>query len=535
MKINHIYRLIAVSAITVIGLIAVQIYWVGKALRLKEDEFARQVYEVLNEVVATLEKEEAFNQIKHHTQGKYLLLSTDTSDEVLLDTNYDYLYIQEYTKKESQSTFSVTEINEGQINRKTSTKDIGAEDSLENPFTKDFNLKKAELGKYIIRDEKSFPDTLFSQSQNVKTAIVSDVVQSLMQIKINEPIDKRAPAQRVDSLLNYFLHVKGVNTVYDFGIYSAEDEYLYGSGKKHVGSRPVKSFAARLYPSDNIHKPFYLRVTFPRMASFMVQSSWAMLGSSFLIIIAVITIFYYNVKLIIQQKNNSEIKNDFINNMTHELKTPISTISLACEALNDKDMRAIPSVVDRYIQVIGEENKRLSKLVQEVLQSAVYEEGKFDLKQETVHLNDEVEEVLSHFKMLVKEKGASLSLNLEAQHDIISADRVHLRNVINNLVDNALKYSKTSPKLKISTENQGKFVVFTIKDNGIGISKENVKKIFDKLYRVPTGNVHDVKGFGLGLSYVNTVVGKMDGKIEVNSQLGKGSTFKIYLPTNEEI
>jgi two-component system phosphate regulon sensor histidine kinase PhoR len=258
-----------------------------------------------------------------------------------------------------------------------------------------------------------------------------------------------------------------------------------------------------------------------------------MLASSAFIVIAIIFVFYATVRTIIHQKRTSEIKNDFINNMTHELKTPISTVSLACEALQDPDLASNKAVVSRYVNMINDENKRLGLLVEEVLQSAVLDKGDFKLKNEHLELNTLVKSVIDKFGIQVRERGGLVKTDYYPLQIPVTGDAVHLANVVSNLLDNANKYSKEQPEISVSTSVQNGQATVQVTDNGIGISKENQKRIFDKLYRVPTGNRHDVKGFGLGLSYVKIIIERLGGSVGLISQLGKGSTFIINLPVHE--
>ena len=257
---------------------------------------------------------------------------------------------------------------------------------------------------------------------------------------------------------------------------------------------------------------------------------WLMLFVSIVFIIIIVFSFYYTVSTIFKQKKLSEIKNDFISNMTHEFKTPISTISLACEVLSDKTVEKSPERVSNYIKMIGDENKRLSLLVENILQTAILDKGQLKLKIQSIDIHLLIEQTITNIKLQVENKDGEITTKLEAKKSIINADRVHVTNIIFNLIDNALKYSDQKPKIIISTRSDEEGVFISIHDNGIGISKENQKRIFDTMYRVSTGNIHTVKGFGLGLSYVKAVVEKHGGSISVDSELGKGSTFTIFLP-----
>jgi two-component system phosphate regulon sensor histidine kinase PhoR len=244
----------------------------------------------------------------------------------------------------------------------------------------------------------------------------------------------------------------------------------------------------------------------------------------------IIGIFVFTLQIILRQKKLSQIKNDFINNMTHELKTPISTISLASQMLKDNSLIHSPSTIDHISGVILDESKRLSGQVEKVLQMAVFNEGKIKLKFTEIDLNQIVSSAAANFEIRVTTSEGTLETSLLADNPMINGDEIHITNVIYNLLDNAEKYSKENPRIEISTENKSDWVIVQIKDYGIGISKENLSQIFERFYRIPTGNVHNVKGFGLGLSYVKRIVEEHHGKIKVESTVGKGTKFRIYFP-----
>jgi two-component system phosphate regulon sensor histidine kinase PhoR len=244
----------------------------------------------------------------------------------------------------------------------------------------------------------------------------------------------------------------------------------------------------------------------------------------------IILTFAYTLITILKQKKISEMKNDFINNMTHEIKTPIATISLACEALGDKDILKSEQVYNNYINVISEENKRLGNLTERILQSAKLEKGQILLKKEEINIHEIIREAITNIRLQVENRGGKIHMQLNAENPVLQADKVHLTNVVFNLLDNANKYTLKSPQIWITTESAYSGLLISVKDNGTGISKSNQKKIFEKLYRIPTGNIHNVKGFGLGLSYVKTIVEEHGGKITLESELNKGSNFILYLP-----
>ena len=255
-----------------------------------------------------------------------------------------------------------------------------------------------------------------------------------------------------------------------------------------------------------------------------------MLLISIILIIVIVYSFTYTIATIFRQKRLSEMKNDFINNMTHEFKTPISTIALACEALSDKDLRGSGEMLDSYLSMIEEENKRLAGMAEKILQTAVIDKGQLKMNRETINLHEIIADVIKNLRIQVEIKDGEIKRRFKATRPLIEGDKVHVTNLIYNLLDNANKYSPKKPAIRIITENTGSGVTITIEDNGIGIGKNEQKKIFDKLYRVPTGNIHEVRGFGLGLSYVKAIVEEHHGKISLESEPNKGSRFKVFLP-----
>jgi two-component system phosphate regulon sensor histidine kinase PhoR len=241
-------------------------------------------------------------------------------------------------------------------------------------------------------------------------------------------------------------------------------------------------------------------------------------------------IFYYSVNSLLTQKKLSNIKNDFINNMTHELKTPVSTISLALEVIKDKEINKSPEKTERYLNIITEENRRLGTQIEKVLQIAKLEKGDLSLNFEPIDINEVLDQVVKNQSVQMEQFGVKLNLDLQAEETNISADRVHLTNIIFNLMDNAIKYSKEKPEITIATSNTEKGLLLKISDKGIGIPKDQLSKIFEKFYRVPKGDLHDVKGFGLGLSYVKNMVEMHNGTISVNSKIDEGTDFSVLLP-----
>ncbi len=336
--------------------------------------------------------------------------------------------------------------------------------------------------------------------------------------------------EKIDSIILTELHHNNIYADFKFNIFDQKAGYFLFNDPNTKENKYLEKAYAFPFLSNRYEQQLYLMVYFPKEKSYLLKEMSLMLFLSIIIILSVIYLFSYSITTIIKQSKLSDLKNDFVNNMTHEFKTPISTISLACQALTDDDIQKSPELYDSYISIIQDENNRLGGMAEKILQTAIIDKGQLKLNSEWVNVHELIQELGKSNEMMIEQKGGKLSFNLDAQYFIINADRLHLTNLIYNLLDNANKYSLEKPIINISTKNDGDCILIAVKDNGMGISKANQKKIFDKLYRVPTGNVHNVKGFGLGLSYVKAVVEKHKGSVGLESQLHKGTTFFIRLP-----
>ena len=364
-----------------------------------------------------------------------------------------------------------------------------------------------------------------------KSLLAQEALQNMMNRFSNLPVENRIDPQTLDSLLGSELENRGINTDYEYGVFSPSRNTM---PIQKTGKYPKEllnnGYHYTLFPSDMTANPNYLMIYFPHERKFLISQLWRMLTISIVLILTIILSFSYTIFTIFRQKKLSEMKNDFINNMTHEFKTPISTISLACEALKDKDFQEISGVSDTYITMIDEENNRLKSMAERILQSAKLEKNNIALKKEEVDVHEIIGEAIKNIQLQIEKKAGKIIMELSAEKHILQADKVHFTNIIFNLLDNANKYSPVTPQLKIKTENSYSGIIISIEDNGIGISKANQKKVFEKLYRVPTGNIHNVKGFGLGLSYVKAIVEAHGGKIGLESELEKGTKFILTLP-----
>jgi two-component system phosphate regulon sensor histidine kinase PhoR len=276
-----------------------------------------------------------------------------------------------------------------------------------------------------------------------------------------------------------------------------------------------------------------LWIVVPDVKSFVFKSLGWMISGAVLFTFILITAFYLTVSTMLKQKKLSEIKSDFINNMTHEFKTPLATISLAVDALKNEKVKQDAGKMEYFSGIIKEENKRMNKQVETILQAAQLDKQEIQLNLKPLHIHEIINRSMENLRLQVQDKGGTMEASLNATVDLMQADEVHMTNLVSNLLDNAVKYSKENLAIKIATKNTGKYIRIIIEDNGIGMTKETLKRIFEKFYRAHTGNLHNVKGFGLGLSYVKTMVEAHDGTIKADSTLGKGSVFTIDLPLNK--
>ncbi len=356
--------------------------------------------------------------------------------------------------------------------------------------------------------------------------------QIFMRARAELPLPLRFPQEILAQALDSALKRNDILLDYKYTVLTQID----GKSANIMGSKDYKPgkktnlYKRLLLADDEPIRPDYLCVYFPDQNNNFFKSASFLVFPSLILTLMIIGIFIVTLQIILRQKKISQIKNDFINNMTHELKTPISTISLASQMLRDSSVSLSPGTVDHISGVIFDESKRLSNQVEKVLQMAVFNEGRLKLKFTQIDLNKLAETVASNFEIRVSNENGELKTDLVAENPFIRGDEVHITNVIFNLLDNAVKYSKASPAIELSTENRNGWVIIQVKDHGIGIPKEHQAQIFERFYRVPTGNVHNVKGFGLGLSYVKRIIDVHDGKIKVDSTLGKGTRFRLYFP-----
>jgi len=490
-------------AIAVVAMISVQLITINKTAKLQERNNSLVVTRALKDVVDIC----VFWEVNHFFEldAKYFIPDPKPSKGLGIFPNSDS---SDSFNKLGRSGELAISYNQSTVNNSNGAFTFGK--------TQATIIIPSMQSSYDRQSEKQSQDLRFQSymlersEKKVEDRILGDVRHELdLQLK------------EADILLPFRYCIKSS--------INGKTEIVAGDPDYHP-NKGTREYKTALFYDQSSPKPNFIYVYFPDQHSEQTKAMSNFVLPSLILTLIIIGIFVFTLQIILRQKKLSQIKNDFINNMTHELKTPISTISLASQMLKDNSLVHSPSTIDHISGVIFDESKRLSTQVEKVLQMAVFNEGKLKLKFTAIDLNQIVSQAAANFEIRVTNSGGTLDTSIQAYDPIINGDEVHITNVIFNLLDNAEKYSKETPKIEILTENKSGWVIVQIRDYGIGISKENLTQIFERFYRIPTGNVHNVKGFGLGLSYVKRVVEEHHGKIKVESTVGKGTKFRIYFP-----
>ncbi len=489
-----IWAIIGLMTVAVLGIVLMQAYWINWYTKLNEKQFDKSVISVLSSVAKQLEQyeidatlQQAFNNNANAPANSFFSLFQSSSKVITSDLKMDLMPM------DSQRLNREVFLQQGQY------------EAIQRQL-------EITMAKRVVAPK---------------------------------PIDQRLDIGKLEELLVTELADKGIDLDFNYGIFSApsqrfvftqqyvcEDEHpaLAKEGLQMLYNSPYR---VRLFPTD-FNTPGYLMLFFPGKSEFVWQSVLPSLLSTILFIGIVLFCFGYTIYVIFEQKKLSEIKTDFINNMTHEFKTPIATISLAADSITSPMILGNTDKVKRFASIIKAENKRMNSQVEKVLQMALLDKSKFKLNYKDIDLHQVIEAATKNISLQVEKKQGEIITELNADKYMIQGDLTHISNVIHNLLDNANKYSPEKPKIIVRTKNAPNGVQIEIEDNGIGMDAEARKRIFDKFYRVHTGNRHDVKGFGLGLSYVKVIITAHKGQIDVKSELGKGSKFILFFPFHVE-
>lgn len=492
------------------GLIVVQINWVRNALELNERQFIQLVNTTLSDISNELNRYYTAAGIENFILENENIENNNILGQVMDDLEEASISIDdnpEISGSKNQSQVAQI-INDSIVLIRDQDDEIIDTMYLKQYY--DLEIKRKAVENY--REQKLI------LAAAIKKMLIEDVA-------FEDRVDQAALKKVLDANFTN----RGVHLKYEFAVIRDNNKEIYKS-EQFKKITEYYYFRSPLMSSGLQEKTTYLYIYFPGQQEVM-SGSLGFLGiSSLALSIVMILLFSFALYVIYRQKKLSDIKNDFVNNMTHELKTPISTISLASQMLNDKSIPLEKKNTGNISKIIQTESKRLGYQVERVLQMAVLDQGHLVVKKEKIALSNVVVNVVNNFKLQIEDKQGSIDLIDESLSDLILGDKVHLTNVITNLIDNAVKYSMDSPIIRIKLYNAGDWLVLSVRDNGIGISKENQKKVFEKFYRVSTGNLHDVKGFGLGLSYVKLIVEEHEGTIKLTSEFNKGTQFDVKFP-----
>ncbi len=479
----------------------------------RSKQFTQNVSHALTNVINRLEELEIRNYLNQEQQKAYLntrALSGGAGNS-LMGTEEVYVSIS--------GSFSDINLNDGTLNTKANIPQISDQKAQCFSPGKDITTTNVYIQQHL------------NLKREIKGLRWQEVMTRMEQDLQSKPIEDRLDTSLLNVLLKRELLNAGISAPFYYKIINSKNKTVFDNNEG-LNEDESKAFKHVLYPRDGSYynaDPNFICVHFPTRKK-EIFKSMKMAMPSFLLTFMLVLTFIYTIYVVFRQKRLSEIKNDFVNNMTHELKTPISTISLASQMLKDGGVLKTPTTLTHITGVINDETKRLSFQVEKVLQMAIFDRDSSRLKLKSLDVNDLIENVVSNFSIKVENHGGSIETELLAENCVLLADELHLTNVFHNLLDNAVKYKRETPNILIKTWNEKQKLFISVKDNGIGVKKDNLKRIFDKFYRVPTGNVHDVKGFGLGLAYVKKIVEDHKGNIKAESEINTGTTFIICLP-----
>ncbi len=602
MKRKSILLIIGLMSFALLGVLAVQWYFIRQSYQLKSQLFDQSVNESLTNVVQKLEKQDAFNfllnkavdtqkvnrqiqekkasyqlvQIKQRKQktdyAAFLKQQQSKADSLfnirdsLIRSKYPLVLAYAGNEEEAYSpeispNFQVEvfqyEDAFGRLHQQTLTRAVPQ--AYQQNTKKIKNNKADSVKKYVVFDPQTGPriitlarpdlknispevlkeekekyqiryvKQLLDSAEEQKKDLIQDLAQELNQRAV--PLKKRIQPLLLDSLLKNEFNNKGIGSDFSYLVKTGDaDSVIFRKASNAALFNEANTYKVQLFPKEMLREAGWLLISFPDKNKYILSNMSLILTLSGGLLLVLLFSFGYTLQMILQQKKISEMKTDFINNMTHEFKTPVATIMIASEALKDAEVSKDQSRIDKLANIIYDENIRLGNHIERVLNIARIEKENLKIEQKEIAVHDLIMAVADSMSLQFQKYGAEIKLMLDAKNDLILGDELHLSNVLFNLLDNALKYSSKHPEIELSTLNVGSNLIIKVKDNGIGMNRDQLSKIFEQFYRIPTGNLHDVKGFGLGLSYVNTIIKQLKGQIKVKSEKDRGSVFEISLP-----
>ena len=515
MKKSTIWTIAVVMGFSFLGLLFLQLSYIEEMVKMKKEQFDETVNRSLYQAARNLEMNETLRyREKDVNEVERRAYSQDSVIVSGLDGSIQHSH-QFAVAADDGTVYSAFEL------KTFATKPPSIPKAM--ILHSDKNSLSAKSLQEIVRNRYIY-----------QKALLDEVVYNILYTASDKPLKERVNFKLLDQDIRVQLLNNGINIPYHFTVSTSDGREVYRC-PEYSEEGEEYSYMQTLFHNDPTSKKGVVRIHFPDMNSYIFSSVRFMIPAVAFTLVLLIT-FIFTIVIIFRQKRYTEIKNDFINNMTHELKTPISSISLAAQMLNDDSVSKSPQMQKHLGGVINDESKRLRFLVEKVLQMSMFDRKDASFKKKELDLNELLEQVAASFNLRVQHTGGLINIEIEAVDSAIYVDEVHFQNAITNLMDNAVKYRKPDQPINIHirTWNEGGRLFFSIADDGLGIKKENLKKIFDKFYRVHTGNVHDVKGFGLGLAYVKKIINLHEGEIRCESDYGKGTKFIISLPVLDE-
>ncbi len=555
---STLWMVITFMSVSLLGIVFLQLYWIRHDFLLKEQQFERQVQEALNQTVQKADIRQVLNFISREYLGFY----SDSGFWKAMDSTLRQSHLQQRLLAEERMP---GESGQGDIHSLTR---ILLHDSViapgqthqENLLIRSDSLGKAteidhvRISEKQISADKTFVRNPWLQAEVEKQRIQLEKELTRMKVKFTSKVERinevmtglavsyamsvddplrHLSVTELDTLLKRELRNRGINIPYTFGILNTKkDSVIPERDSLTEAALRTSPYSIELFPNELFSRGLMLLVHFPTRTAFVLGNMGLMLLASAGFTLAIILVFVYTVNLLLKQKKLADIKSDFINNMTHEFKTPIATIALAIDAINNPKIAADPDKVRHYSHIIREENRRMNRQVETILQTALFEKNEFRIKRQPVNLHELIYKAVENIQVQVASRNGTIHTQLQAMNPNIQGDELLLTTAIVNLLDNANKYSPASPEITVATEDRELGIVLSIADKGMGMDKDTMNRIFEKFYRKTSGNIHNIKGFGLGLSHVKSIVEAHGGSIKVSSEPGKGSCFSIFLPTN---
>ncbi|MEM6766838.1 MAG: HAMP domain-containing sensor histidine kinase [Bacteroidota bacterium] len=518
---RQIYFLISLATVALVGLIILQVNLIERAIKINEENFHTTVNQVLQEVVKKIQTTEMREGVLKVTRD----LNIDLQEDIFFDS-------ENYTRRNERVLVQFREVGGADEDSKTRT--VAINDSLKEYIriedmdsTRITSVNNASIS---IQGSEVLEADATTYQWEVKPQMLQVFQQTMQGLSsLGVPLNQRLDSLMVDSLIHQRLHAHGLDMDVNFLIRD-QGKNILQSGDISESNFLDSPHQTSLFPGYDLAGDKLLILYFPNQRAYTLRSIGLVALAALVFTCIILVTFYITIKVIFRQKNLSEIKNDFINNMTHELKTPLATISLAADALSNPMIQEKKEGMGRYLSIIKEENQRMNRQVERVLQAAQFRKNEYVWKKKPIDVHDMLQESVQKTLLKVQQKGGEIVADLNAEKTLVEADPVHLSNTLINLLDNANKYSPETPEIRVSTYNKQNKLYLSVADKGIGISKQDQSRIFDRFYRVSKGDLHESKGFGLGLSYVKEVVLAHEGTIQVHSKLGRGSIFTICLP-----